>query len=224
MSSEESFFRLARSLCYATRFLGVNGFAFPPKRGIGMKLYTNRMSIAAVIVPTVIMFSMDIIRIIVSKIKTSNDLTASQETVDAFDAVKLLTLIVLGRIQALTNVLSDVKNRSRIWSIISSLCDFDIVIRRICGKVKFNKLGVLMQFIVSTFLLSVALAVFEMYVFFQPDFIQPLLQCWCNFVYRSNIIANIIMLMFYTSHVRMRYKILNENLRYNVIEKLVSRF
>lgn len=124
MSTEESFFNLARTLCYATRFLGVNGFSFPPKRGVGMKLYNNRMSIAAVVVPLVVMFSLDVMRVIVSQ--TSDSIAPSLQSLT--DSVKTLVIVFLGRIQALINIFFDVKNRSKIWFIICSLCDYDIVV------------------------------------------------------------------------------------------------
>lgn len=129
MSAHESFFRLARSLCYATRFLGVNGFSFPPHRGKGMKLHIDRWSLASLVVPTVILFTLDAIRITVTRIKKQT--SSASQIIDSVDLVKIMTLIFLGRVQALTNIFLDVINRRKIWSIICGLCDFDIVVSTI---------------------------------------------------------------------------------------------
>lgn len=127
MSQRDSFFLLARRLCYATRFLGVNGFAFPAKRGKGMKLHINGMSIAAVVVPTFLTILLDILKAVIA-LQSSSSSSYSSKSSDAFDIAKFMFLQLMVRVESATNVILDVKNRLRIWSIICGMCDFDIVV------------------------------------------------------------------------------------------------
>lgn len=213
MSENESFFILARRLCYATRFWGVNGFAFPPKRGKGMKLHIDWLSISAVAVPSFLMISLDILKAVITYRSESGSSYASVSS-DTFDVWKFAFLQLMVRIESSTNILLDVLNRTRIWLIICGFCDYDIVIKRICGKPKYNRLSQQMSLIAMFLMSSILVAVMELVAYYKPGALAFLIvQTLSTFIYRTNVVANAAMVDFYCRHVWIRYKVLNENLR-----------